>query len=466
MRTFQYADDKSYKFWTIELKGSSFTVTYGRIGSKGQSKTKDFPSPAAAQKAYDKIVSEKLSEGYVETTAAQPTSTGTVLEKALFDDPDDVAALSAYADWLSQEGDPRGEFIQVQLALEDVARSPAERKPLQKREQELLKARARAWLDKLAPFLLDQQGVSEYRREQGGFQFTFARGWLDQIRTIELSVAFARALAQSPQCRLMRRLSIEGQAYEEAGEYEAGDDVPEDTYSPSVHALLRCPFFGNVRVFHLGEPMEGEYSNCHTSGETAADLVARMPRLEELYLLAHRVDMEKLFALKNLTNLRVLQIYHNYRYPLEILAGNPTFQNLTHLLLYPHALEPGDEGAYIDLDAVRALAQSKHLPKLTHLQLRLSDMGDEGVEVLVRSGLLGRLKMLDLMHGRITDEGAHALAACPGIGQLEQLEISHNRLTNAGIAALRASGIAKVLSQNQYAANADDEEYLYFGDME
>ena len=28
MRTFQYSDAKSHKFWTIELTGKSFTVTY------------------------------------------------------------------------------------------------------------------------------------------------------------------------------------------------------------------------------------------------------------------------------------------------------------------------------------------------------------------------------------------------------------------------------------------------------
>ena len=45
-------------------------------------------------------------------------------------------------------------------------------------------------------------------------------------------------------------------------------------------------------------------------------------------------------GLKNLGNLRVLQIYHCHQYPLDRLARNPVFANLTHLLLYPHALEP------------------------------------------------------------------------------------------------------------------------------
>ena len=41
------------------------------------------------------------------------------LEQALVENPDDLAAHAAYADLLMEEGDPRGEFIQVQLALDE-----------------------------------------------------------------------------------------------------------------------------------------------------------------------------------------------------------------------------------------------------------------------------------------------------------------------------------------------------------
>ncbi len=35
MRTFEYRDDKSAKFWNIEVHGAAFTVTFGRIGTAG-----------------------------------------------------------------------------------------------------------------------------------------------------------------------------------------------------------------------------------------------------------------------------------------------------------------------------------------------------------------------------------------------------------------------------------------------
>ena len=163
-----------------------------------------------------------------------------------------------------------------------------------------------------------------------------------------------------------------------------------------------------------------------------------------------------------------MQIWHNVRYPLEILAENPALTNLTHLLFYPHALEPDDDEAYINRAGVRALVRSPHLGKLTHLQLRLSDMGDEGIEEIVKSGVLKRLKMLDVMHGCVTDAGAKMLADSPDIRNLDLLEISYNSLTDAGIATLTSAGIAKVQATNQYGPGADEEEreFLWMGDVE
>ena len=42
----EYRDEQSEKFWQIDIDGNSHTVTFGRIGTKGQSKTKTFALPA------------------------------------------------------------------------------------------------------------------------------------------------------------------------------------------------------------------------------------------------------------------------------------------------------------------------------------------------------------------------------------------------------------------------------------
>lgn len=65
-RTFIFKDNKSAKFWEIEISGSSFTTYYGRIGSSPRMDKKSFSSNEIAQKEYNKIVQEKLKKGYTE----------------------------------------------------------------------------------------------------------------------------------------------------------------------------------------------------------------------------------------------------------------------------------------------------------------------------------------------------------------------------------------------------------------
>jgi uncharacterized protein (TIGR02996 family) len=459
MRTFEFDDGKSRKFWNIDLQGQRFTVTYGRLGTQGQTQTKEFADATKAQAEHDKLVKEKLGKGYVETTAgAAPSApTAKALENALAADPDDLAAHAAYADFLTEQGDPRGEFIQVQLALEDPARPAKERKGLQKREAALLKEHGPAWLGELAEYRSDEEDAPT---------FEFARGWLNSLHIPRLTVPLARALARSRELRLLRRLVILEDAHEEPDEYEPGPDIPEDTDgSPDFYPLLRSSYLGNIRVFQAGVRDDEEGSQCHTYGDGVVDLIKKMPRLEELYLLSHGIDMKTLFGLKTLTNLRVLQVYHLHKYPLEVLARNPALGRLTHILFMPHMLEPGDDEAYLSRAGVRALVHSPHLGRLAHLQLRLSDLGDQGCQDIVSSGILKHLKVLDLQGGCITDAGARTLASCPDLRNVEILDVSRNMLTDAGLWALRVVGI-EVRARQQHRPSEDDLEYLYEGDME
>ncbi len=68
-RRFECKDGNSYKFWEIEQAGNSVTTWWGRIGTSGQTKTKDFASDAEAKSDYAKLVLEKTKKGYVETGA-------------------------------------------------------------------------------------------------------------------------------------------------------------------------------------------------------------------------------------------------------------------------------------------------------------------------------------------------------------------------------------------------------------
>ena len=62
-----FEDDKSSKFWKIEVSGKSYTVNYGKLGSKGTSKTKNFSDDESAMKDAEKVLRAKLKKGYVES---------------------------------------------------------------------------------------------------------------------------------------------------------------------------------------------------------------------------------------------------------------------------------------------------------------------------------------------------------------------------------------------------------------
>jgi uncharacterized protein (TIGR02996 family) len=482
MRTFVFTDAKPNKFWNIDLQGTRFSVTLGKVGTKGQAQTKDFPSEAAARKAHDKLVAEKLGKGYVETTASPPRSPAPLqqaLEAALAENPDDLAAHSAYADYLTEQGDPRGEFIQVQLALEAPGHSAEQRAQLRKRESQLLRQHARAWLGDLGRFL-----VGGWSGPDKSYHCQFARGWLDLVRVLPFPDAILAALARAPEARLLRRLEVVYDMRYHPFDFDVegpnaaltDDEEEQEPHEGTtiLPPLLASPYLGNLRAFKLGFSDSGDrighstmvmpFEKCNA--RQVSELLQKGPRLEELYLNTDLAGIDRLFALPALGKLRVLQYYYGSDYdqrnrgtpyPLSALANNAALQRLTTLRLHP------GRNATIDLEEMDAVLTSRHLPSLTHLQVHMTTFGDEGCPRIISSGVLRRLKTLDIGYGTMTDEGARLLAACADLKNLEVLDVSRNALTEDGIAALQATGI-RVLADNQH--DPGEVDFLFEVDFE
>jgi uncharacterized protein (TIGR02996 family) len=434
-------------------------------------------------------------------------ATREALEAALAAEPDDLGAHSAYADYLTEQGDPRGEFIAVQLALEDPTRSAAERKKLRQREQALLKKYERQWLGELAPLLL---GTPEEQRtlyaaelrpeyanradyfERMHFSHSWARGWLDRFECTSLTVEMARKLGRAPVARLLRTLVCHSSDAGAVFQHEPGPDIPTGSRRgrrfQAFEVLAHYPAVRNLRVFQYGEEVDPEQDryDCGTQYQQLGPLVAAMHRLEELSIYGHVYmddemweDMNRLLSLPTLTHLRVFRHYHGTTYALEPLATNPALGQLSHLLIYPHSFSRGFDPSHLGTDTwigarhgpalhrdnVRAVFTSPHLRSLTHLQLRSCSGGDGMISDLVASGLLKRLKWLDLRHGHVGDEGARLLAKCPDTRNLEALDLTNNRLTRAGATVLRAAGVP-VRAERQQGAPYNDDAILYVGDSE
>ncbi len=63
-RRFELVEGSSSKFWEVARNGCAVTVRYGRIGTDGQAKTKEFPTEDQASRHADGLIEEKVAKGY------------------------------------------------------------------------------------------------------------------------------------------------------------------------------------------------------------------------------------------------------------------------------------------------------------------------------------------------------------------------------------------------------------------
>ena len=61
-RYYEYKDDGSNKFWEIHKKGNMITTRWGKIGSNGNTSTKDYGEDAIS--IYFKLIKSKTNKGY------------------------------------------------------------------------------------------------------------------------------------------------------------------------------------------------------------------------------------------------------------------------------------------------------------------------------------------------------------------------------------------------------------------
>ena len=68
----EHHEGSSGKFWEVATEGSRMTVTFGKLGTAGQAKPKDFDSADAAESAATTLIAEKLKKGYRRAGASAP----------------------------------------------------------------------------------------------------------------------------------------------------------------------------------------------------------------------------------------------------------------------------------------------------------------------------------------------------------------------------------------------------------
>ncbi len=82
VQRYEYVDDKSSKFWEVGIDGTSVNVRYGKIGTAGQTNTKDLGDASAASRHAEKLVAEKLKGGYQRVGGIDSTPKGAAKDKS------------------------------------------------------------------------------------------------------------------------------------------------------------------------------------------------------------------------------------------------------------------------------------------------------------------------------------------------------------------------------------------------
>ncbi len=379
--------------------------------------------------------------------------------------PDDDAQRLIFADWLDEEGDPRGRFIRVQLALAHLSEHDRGANNLRIEERHLLTMHRDEW-------------ESSFRGLVSGP--VFRRGFVDEVKVAAkqflrhaheiFAVAPVRhvhlldvggSLPAVTQCPYLSRLSALTVYAQHAGE-------------PLARALAHSPHLAALKVLHLGrnrladDAVEQLATSPHLAGleeldlseneigETGARTLAASPclvNLKQLELRENRLGpagAETLAGSERLVALRQLGLSDNdigtprlfsltrahdlLRVPVLDLAMNGlTFAGLQTVFARPPSADPAGvrleelhlNANTLDDAGAAVLAHCPHLANVTVLTLASCNIGDEGMRALANSPYLNRVQLLDVSNNPIHDTGFRALHDSSHWGALRRLLYSH-----------------------------------------
>jgi len=296
-------------------------------------------------------------------------------------DPDSDLPRQVYADQLMQAGDPRGELIQVELALAGPL-AIRKRELLKLRHAELLEANRRAWF----PYK-----VRSYRT-RGGFihavratlaqlraaNALFANEPVVEVEVQDLDEASAGGLVTATWLPRIRNLSLRGRV---------GDVAFAALWKAAGAATLRSL---NVTANGLGP-------------WALADLDNGLPRLETLVVTANPIGNAGL----------------------EGLRAWPHLDQLKTLYVSKCRISAAGVGALL----------AGELPQLDKLCLSHNPLGDQvGAELAGRAAGLPALRKLELIDTGITAGAVKAVMAA--LPRLAALDARDNKIAAGDVAEL------------------------------
>jgi predicted DNA-binding WGR domain protein len=372
-REFQFISGSSSKFWAIELKGSSFDVTFGRLGTAGTTQTKSFPSAEAAQKNYEKLIEEKTAKGYVEAGsggggaskpgASEEASSGGVLSPMMF--------------YTTRDGD----FSLVSNFIGQRVTDFRPGKPVQGKSVFRIRVS------------YDEEGEEDGEANFGD----------------RLQAFFASPAAAETKGLIFGAYDLEGGS----------------TGKLNVDALVKAKDkLPNLVALFVGDIMQEECEISWINQSDISPVLAAFPNLEML-------------RIRGATDLQISKPQHNRLRALAIESGGLSpavvaqicrgkFPELEYLELW---LGTPDYGGDCRVNDLQPILTGKLFPNLRYLGLRNAEIADDIAAVIVKSPVVDRLETLDLSLGNLSDEGANALLGLADKGNLKRLDLHHHYIS-------------------------------------
>jgi uncharacterized protein (TIGR02996 family) len=331
-------------------------------------------------------------------TTAHSTScarAGPVLHGLLGDikaNPDDDALRLILADWLEEQGDPRGEHVRLQCQLARMEEDDPDREALAMRTWEVEQPHRDEWLGPLASLgegCRFARGLIQIRCDADtllgpALEAAVAaesRAWLEGL-TLYLLRATPEAIAQalgSPHLARFSALTLQRVS-------SLADDPSLERWAEGLRTLAASPHLDALKELNLGD------ANLRGEG------------------------LRLLLSSQHLGGITSLDLSHNWldATGAEALAGSPVFGGLVNLDLSSNRI--GRAG-------VEALARSRQGCALRSLNLDGADMDDEGVRILVGSSLLEHCTRLRLESNNLTGKGVEAIAGSAHLSRLSHLSL-------------------------------------------
>jgi hypothetical protein len=131
------------------------------------------------------------------------------LEKKIFEKPEDLKRHNAYVAWLREnDGEPRADLIEIQMALENQKLNREKRFELEIQERRILNAHGREWIGPLADFIMMRDIPGRPFQTKPGCTITWFRGWVHGLQLDELTLKLSKVLLHAPELRMFRSLTL------------------------------------------------------------------------------------------------------------------------------------------------------------------------------------------------------------------------------------------------------------------